>query len=331
MKDSTPRRIYDRLIGSPNAFLLLTTAIVIGAMSLRNPSILSVAQFFDLARNSQTPALMALGVMLILIAGGLDVSFTAIAAFAMYSTVSIAVGADLPMGVIVLCAIAIGAGLGLVNGVLVAVLRLPALIVTLGTLSLFRGILLTWIGSTFIGDMPKSMDSFAAMLLFSITDHNGFNYSLPASFLFLVGAALILAFVLRWTIWGRNIYALGGSEVAAERIGISITSTKISVYVIAGGLAGLAGVLHAGQARLANPFDLVGTELSVIAAVVIGGARLTGGHGTVFGTLLGVFLVTFISTSLIAVGIPSYWQTAAMGVLILVGAAAPFLLKTRRG
>src|SRR3546814_16822486 len=116
---------------------------------------------------------------------------------------------------------------------------------------------------------------------------------------------------MRSTMFGRKIYAIGGSEESAGRIGIDVRRVKIMIYVIAGAIAGLAGTTHLTLARMANPFDLVGMELNVIAAVVLGGARITGGPGTVAGTHLGVFLIPMIHPSLLMVGVPSYLQMAS--------------------
>jgi simple sugar transport system permease protein len=130
-------------------------------------------------------------------------------------------------------------------------------------------------------------------------------------------------FILNHTLLGRGIYAIGGSEVAAQRAGFNIVAIKFFIYGYVGMLAGLAGVAHVSLARMANPFDIVGIELTVITAVVLGGARISGGHGSVLGTLLGVFLLVLIDNNLILLGIDSTWQRAVFGVLILIGVSMP--------
>ena len=130
-------------------------------------------------------------------------------------------------------------------------------------------------------------------------------------------------FLLYRTLLGRTIFALGGSLESARRIGINVRATQVFVYAYVGALSGLAGIIHASMARVANPFDLVGLELSVIAAVVLGGARLAGGYGTITGTLLGVALIVLVNNSLILLGIPSTWQSVVIGALILVGTGVP--------
>ena len=156
------------------------------------------------------------------------------------------------------------------------------------------------------------------------------TYALPSAFLVLVVAVGGTWLLLNRSVLGRCIFALGGSLVSAERIGINVVAVQYCVYAVVGVLAGAAGVVHATLNRVANPFDLVGTELSVIAAVVLGGARITGGHGTILGTLLGVALVAVMNNTLILWGIPSTWQNVVVGLLILIGTGAPALRQRRR-
>ena len=126
---------------------------------------------------------------------------------------------------------------------------------------------------------------------------------------------------------GRSIYAIGGSELASVRLGLPVVKVKFFVYVLIGLIAGITGIVHSSQARVANPFDLVGSELNVLAAVVLGGTRITGGRGSVFGTLVGVFLVTMINNSLVLLGVPSYWERCVIGLLVLIGAGVPILVQ----
>jgi simple sugar transport system permease protein len=299
------------------AFCILTTVV--------DPAFFSLPTLFDLLRNSIVTGIFAIGVLVVLVSGGIDVSFTAIAAFAMYSTTLILVklGIDVPWYGAFALSILIGTGLGLVNAIFIAGFRLPTLIVTLGTLSVVRGFLLTFVGSQLISNVPPGMREFSQLILFRGTTAEGYFYSLPWAF-----AALVLVVVGTWlllyrTLLGRKIFAIGGSEESARRIGIGVRGVQIFIYAYVGALSGLAGIIHASLARVANPFDLVGLELSVIAAVVLGGARLTGGYGTITGTLLGLALIVLVSNSLILLGIPSTWQSVVIGALILLGTGLP--------
>ncbi|MET1025556.1 MAG: ABC transporter permease [Dongiaceae bacterium] len=286
---------------------------------------LSLPTLFDLLRGAIVMGIFSIGVLLVLISGGIDVSFTAIAAFAMYSATSILVHfkIDIPWPVVFLLSIAIGAVLGLLNAIFIAGFRLPTLIVTLGTLSVIRGFLLTFVGSELISNLPANLRGFSRLFIVTGTTSDGSFYALPWAFGALIAVIVVTWFLLYRTILGRTIFALGGSLESARRIGINVRATQVFVYAYVGAISGLAGIIHASLARVANPFDLVGLELSVIAAVVLGGARLAGGYGTITGTLLGVALITVINNSLILLGIPSTWQMVVIGALILIGTGIP--------
>ena len=277
-----------QLLASPQGIVLVFALLFALGVGTINPGFLSAATIVDLLRNSIVTGIFALGVMMILASGGIDVSFTAIGAFAMYTTTVLIMGVDLDIPIIgyfVVSAL-IGAALGFVNGILIGGLGLPTLIVTLGTLSFIRGALLTFVGTTYITNVPREVIGFARTVILRLENAVGQLVSLPLSFVVLVVVALFVAVLMNVTLFGRKIYAIGGSEEGARRIGIDVARVKLLIYVIAGGIAGLAGMTHMTLSRMANPFDLVGSELDVIAAVVLGGARIQGGHGTVVGLSL---------------------------------------------
>jgi len=310
-------------------FALLVTICV--AVSIANPAFLQPSTLIDIGRASVVMGLFALGVFVILAAGGIDVSFTAIAAFTMYS-VTLLVQTylpGLPIVVIILIAMAGGILLGIINGLLVHHLRVPSLIVTIGTQYLFRGFLLSFIGTVWIMSLPPQMGAFGRLPLFQFETANGAVVTLPFYFLVLPAAAILTWWILNRTLMGRAIFAVGGNASIAERLGYSLRTVHLFLFGYAGALAGLAGIIHVCANRQANPFDLVGTEINVIAAVVLGGARITGGTGTVLGTILGVLLVVVINSVLVLVGIPSTWQRLVVGSFILL-AAAFFVTRQRK-
>ena len=293
--------------------------------AIADPGFLSMPTLTDLLRGGIVLGIFAVGAMLVLVSGGIDVSFTAVAAFSMYATTLMLVrwAPGLPWPAAFLVAMAIGAALGAFNGLFIAGFGLPTLIVTLGTLSIFRGFLLTFVGSKLISNLPAGMRDFSRLMMVRGTNADGSFYSLPWAFAFLVGVVVLTWAILHRTMLGRAIFAMGGSMESARRIGIPVRATQFFVYVFVGTIAGLAGIIHASMARVANPFDLVGLELSVIAAVVLGGARLAGGYGTLTGTLLGVALIVLVRNSLIVLGVPSTLQSVAIGLLILIGTGLP--------
>jgi simple sugar transport system permease protein len=311
------------------ALFIVALSLLIG---LINPTFFTIANAFDLLRSCIVIGIFAMGVLIVIVSGGIDVSFTAIGIFALYSTVKLMKGyaPDAPIWIGFISAAIIGLGLGLINGFFIAKFKLPTLIVTLGTLSMFQGFLLFVIGNRIIRDVPPSLTAFARSSLVSLPSARGTAVLHPA-LLITIAVILVVFFLLNYTMLGRGIYALGGSREAAERAGFNVVRTQYFIYAFVGVLSGIAGMTFGSLARQANPQDLVGTELSVIAAVVLGGAQLTGGKGTVIGTILGVILVTIANNSLILIGMPTVWQRVVIGAIILIGTGLPALQARRTG
>jgi simple sugar transport system permease protein len=303
--------------------LVIIAFCAVAAVS--DPSFLSIPTLTDLLRGGIVLGIFAVAAMLVLISGGIDVSFTAIAAFTMYSTAMLlnSLAPEVPWWGAIMIGMCAGAALGSINGILIVGFGLPTLIVTLGTLSVFRGFMLTFIGQKQITTLPPGMREFGRMMMIRGENADGSFYSLPWAFAATLAVIIVTWFILHRTMLGRSIFAIGGSLESARRIGINVRATQFFIYVYVGALAGLAGIIHSSMARVANPFDLVGLELSVIAAVVLGGARLTGGVGTLTGTLLGVALIVLVRNSLVVIGVPATWQMVVIGLLILIGTGLP--------
>ncbi|MHA7181430.1 ABC transporter permease [Arthrobacter sp. MDB2-24] len=311
--------------------LALVLLVLIIGMALISPSFFTVGTLFSIMRGAIVPMVFALGVLIVIISGGIDVSFAAIAIFAGYTTVRVSEAGGFDPGLIGVFAIACGMGalLGLVNGAVIARFRLSTLIVTLGTQGIFRGLLVAYIGSRYIADLPGSMSAVSTANVISIRagDSEAFLHVLVVP---VIALCVLVAWVLKRTMFGRGIYAIGGDPEAARRAGFAVTRIQVALYVLAGVLAAFAGVLHVILGRNANPQALVGTELDIIAAVVLGGASIFGGRGSVLGTVLGVLLVQLINNSLILVGIPTAWQRTAVGVLLIVGVGIQALSAKRQ-
>nr|WP_314094350.1 ABC transporter permease [uncultured Shinella sp.] len=327
---SLGRRLWDILGARPELFTLMLVVATCVVVIIANPDFLQMSNLVDILRASVVRGLFAMGVLVVLAAGGIDVSFTAIAAFVMYAltmlVINIAPG--MPLVAILVIAAAGGAGLGALNGLLVHKLSAPSLIVTIGTQYVYRSFLLTFVGTALFMNIPAAMDSLGKASLYTHVSSNGVASALPATVLVLAVAALVTWFILERTLMGRAIFAVGGNPQIAERLGIKLFTVRVFVFAYAGLLAGIAGVVHVASNRLANPFDLAGMELEIIAAVVLGGARITGGSGSVVGTLLGVLLITLVSNVLIFVGIPSTLQLFIVGLFILI-AGTIFTLRNR--
>jgi simple sugar transport system permease protein len=308
----------------PELMVAAVLAIAVLAIGTINPVFWQASNIFSLLRASVITGILALAVLLVMLSGGIDVSFPAFAIAAMYLTVKAMIawqfdGVLLPF----LMASGIGLTLGLVNAVFVHYLRMIPLIVTLGTGTAVRGFILGVVGTSQINidQMPPLLIGFARGEFFSVTQANGAEAGLSSMVLVYAALAVAVHLLLRHTMLGRGIYALGGGEEAARRVGFNTRRLTFVIYGLAGALAGFAGLLHGAMIWTANPRDMVGLELDVIAAVVLGGASIFGGRGTVIGTLLGVLTLVVITNSLIILGVDTTWQRVVVGAIVIAATA----------
>lgn len=299
--------------------LLIVMVVVVAIISMINSQFLTVYNLFDLLRSSITDGFFAIGVMIVMISGGIDISFPAIGAFAMYTTTIIFNTLEYEGSILLpmITAMLIGIALGSMNALFIHVFHIPTFIATLGTQNIICGILLTFIGSDAIMRLPDGFTAFSKSSLITVPAQVG-KSSLPSAIILLIVISIIAWFILNHTMLGRGVYAIGGNPVAAQRVGFHVGLIQLFIYCFAGGVAGISGLTYTCLVRTSNPFDIIGTELTIIAAVVLGGTSISGGKGSVRGTLLGVFMITIISNSLIMVGISTYWQRAVLGFLIIL-------------
>lgn len=316
------------LLKHNETYLFLVVILFSLAITIINPVFIGIENIFDLLRSSSGTAILAIGVFLVLLSGGIDVSSTAIAITGQYIAVNvlIATGVD-NLAVAMLIAVALGIGLGAINAVFISIFKIPALIATLGTSSLFHGALLEFVGTKSIntGSLPECIKAFGKVNIITLTRADGSEYGLSVFFLILVFLVLLTWYILKFTMIGRGIYALGGNPEAAKRTGFNIRKIQFFIYCYVGALAGIMGVMHLSLIRYGNPNYLVGTELGVIAAVVLGGTRITGGTGTLTGTMLGVALIVILEKNLVLIGLSSYWQQFFIGLIIVIGVTVTYL------
>lgn len=322
-----------RLRGQNNEGVLALSIVVLSVIvGIADASFWSLSTLLNISTSALDNLVFALGVLIVLISGGIDVSFMAIGIFAGYSVVLLTndtgVGASSASVGFALAA-AMGVGLGMLNALAIAGLRLPTLIATLGTLGIIRGVLLAYVGSKVITQYPPGLNDLSTNYL--VTAHGG-GGSTRLSVLIVPAVVLcvLVSLMLRYTMVGRGIFAIGGDAESARRAGFPVTRIQVFIYAVVGLLAGIAGLIHVTQVRLANPYELVGGELDVIAAVVLGGASIFGGKGSVLGTVLGVVLIALIRSSLILLGVPGSWQRAAVGALLIIGITAQALSSSAR-
>ncbi|KZL92387.1 ribose transport system permease protein RbsC [Clostridium magnum DSM 2767] len=298
-------------------YIILILSLLIG---LVNPAFFTIDTVFGTARSILITMIFALCEMVIIISGGIDVSFPAIACFSLYFTISIMniyhinsiVFAFVLSGLL-------GFAWGVINGLLIGKFKIPALIATLGTSSLANGTTLAYSGGRDISNIPSAVDALSHKFLFSIQNATGGKSTMTIFIILPILLCFFIHWILKYTMLGRKIYAVGGDSNAARIAGINVIKTQFIIYMFTGFLTGIAGISNAILMRNAHPSNLMGAEMMVIAAVVIGGTRITGGHGTVIGTVLGVLLIGLVSNNLIMLGIPNYWQTFAVGLIIVIG------------
>lgn len=321
-------RMIQQLTRRSETYVLLIVILFSAFVTAINPAFLTLENLFDLLRSSSGTAILAVGIFLVLLSGGVDVSCTTIAIVGQYISVNVLINTGID-NIFFMFAISIvlGIALGAINAVFVSLFRLPTLIVTLGTSSLYHGAMLEFVGTRAVnvGGLPQSIKTFGTMDVLTLYRPDGTTYGLSVFFVMLVAVLLLTYFILKFTMIGRGIYAVGGNLEAARRAGFNTTKIQFFVYMYAGMLAGIMGVMHLGLIRYSNPNYLVGTELSIIAAVVLGGTRISGGTGTITGTMIGVMLITILEKNLIMIGLSSYWQQFFVGVVLILGVSITYL------
>jgi erythritol transport system permease protein len=311
-----------RILLEGRAFFALILIIVV--FSLLSPNYFTVSNFLTMANHVAIYGLLSIGMLLVILNGGIDLSVGSVLALCGVVAGALMQGVALPaFGVIlyppvwavVVITCVLGALVGALNGVLIAYFKVPAFVATLGTLYVARGVaLLMTNGLTYnnLGGRPELGNTGFDWL--------GFNRigGVPIGVIVLAVVALLCHLVLTRTAFGRWLYASGGNERAAELSGVPTKGVKIAVYVLSGICAAIAGLVLSSQLTSAGPTAGTTYELTAIAAVVIGGAALTGGRGTVGGTMLGAFVIGFLSDGLVIVGVSSYWQTVFTGAVIVL-------------
>ena len=302
-------------IGGTEGWLLLVILVMGGGLGLLAPSFLTLPNLFDLLNASAVNIIFGVGLLVVLIAGGIDISFAVAASVVQYLvaiTLAPLGGGDWAVGL--LLAGVFGALLGCVNAFLIHQFRIVSIVVTIATFNLFFGLLMFWSGGVSIYDLP---DWWTTRVVIFGTEAGGHaELTLPV----LVMAACVAAtwLLLRRTSTGRQLYALGDNPEGARRVGINVGAMHYLAYGWLGLMAGIAGLMQAHYAQEVVPNALYGRELDVLAAVVLGGARLGGGRGTILGVFLGIILVAVTQNGLNLLGISPYAFKMIIGAIILV-------------
>ncbi|GAB3994599.1 ABC transporter permease [Glycomyces albus] len=284
--------------------------VVVGATAVSGGFVFSADGWRNLLVTPSMLMILAVGQACVIITRNVDLSVGSVLGLTAYMTGRLFVDfPDLPVVAVVAGAVGLGAVLGLVNGVIVAVAKVPALVITLGTLYIYRGVFLTWAGSDRINasDMPRD---FLAL---------GTQQIGPVPVLSIVALVVLVTvgYSMYYSRAGREMYAIGSDPDAAKLYGLPVTRRIISAFVLSGALAGLAGVVYAARYGTVSSGAGFGVELEAVGAAVIGGVAIFGGSGTVWGAALGAALLVTINRVLPVVGVSDFWQRAVVGALIL--------------
>jgi len=311
-----------KLFSSYEAIVFLAIVILGAIITAVNPNFLSLENILDLLKSYSFVGILAIGVLFVLVSGGIDISFTATATVAMYVMAVIVNNYGGNMFTAFLIASVVGVLLGMFNALLLHYFKIHSIIITIATLNIYYGLLTVFSGGKWIYSLPVWFREFAQLRVFTISNPTGGEYGLSIITVIWLALLLMAWIILRFTLIGRGIYALGGNPVSAKRVGFNILRLQLFVYGFMGWLAGIAGVVLTLLVQSVAPNSIVGKELDVLAAVVLGGASLIGGVGTLGGTVLGVLLIATMNNGMTLMRIPAFWYDVFIGLIIVISVSA---------
>jgi ribose transport system permease protein len=334
--DSTLAEIIDRkthrgpiawLVSRQVFWVLLAAILACIALSLITTTFDTPQNLYNVTRNFAFVGIIAVGMTAVIITGGIDLSVGSTVLVSAIVT-SVLMSSGLPLIVALPAAILASLAVGLVNGILIAIVGMPPFVVTLGMMSVARSLGMVFSQNKMIyefgPDQPILLQLGGGSVVIG-------GLPIPNPLIVMIVLAIVTSLALHWTKWGRYLYAIGGNERAAVLTGVPVKSVKISVYMFVAFTAGLTGFLEAGWLGSVTTNLGQGMELTVIAAAVIGGANLAGGNGTALGAIVGAALIEVIRNSLILLGISTFWQGTFVGCFIVLAVAFDRLRNAETG
>lgn len=301
-------------------FMMIAILIALMAViSIIAPAFLEPSNLINIVTNNVILAIMAIGMTLVIVTAGIDVSVGSQLGFASIFVGLAAIKPDSNVFTVFAVGIICGILLGLVNGILISGVEIPAIVVTLGTLSIFRGSIQLYTNGHWVTSLPNWYTS--------IYKNSFLGLPIPIWILILVIA--VCSFFINFTKTGRSIYAMGGNNIASSRVGINNNGVNLLVFALMGALTGIASTLYGAQLAVVDPNAATGFEMTVIAAVVIGGANILGGSGSILGTLIGVLILGVIQNGMVLTHVETYWQNVVMGLIIII-AVTSNVISTKR-
>ena len=290
--------------------IILVILLMILIFSYGSDVFFTYGNFISILQQTAIKGVMAVGMTLIIISGGIDLSAGAIAGLSsmVAATIMTKYSGDYVVPLSIIVALLIGIICGFINGALIAFFDLQPFLVTMGTMSLFRGLDYIYSGALPVRNLPQSFLGFM----------NSMNSSVPIPVIILLSLSIIAFLGIKYSRYGRHIFAVGGNEEATRLSGINVREIKIRTYIFGALTSVLAGIIYIGRLSAADPKMGDGYELDAIAAAAIGGASMSGGKGGIIGSLMGAFMLAMLANGLTLLNIQSFYQTAATGVIIII-------------
>jgi ribose transport system permease protein len=323
LEDTINRRLHASrlswLLGQQMFWVLMAAVVAFVTMAFASDVFATQQNLFNVTRNFAFVGIIALGMTAVIVTGGIDLSVGSTLVLS-GMVIGMSMNAGMPFWAAAPLAILTGLGIGAFNGILIAYLRFPPFVVTLGMLSIARSLAMVLSGNRMVYEFGPDQATLTIIgggfinLWLPFAD----SIQVPIPVLFLIVGAIATSFAFRWTRWGRHVFAIGGNEHAAVLTGIPVRRVKVSVYMFSGLCAGVAGILEVGWLGTITTSLGQGMELTVIAATVIGGANLMGGVGNAFGAVVGAALIEVIRNSLTLLGISTFWQGTFVGCFIII-------------
>lgn len=305
-------------VGAENLSLIIALVIMVALITTQTEFFFSPRNLMNIGQNMAVVGLIAVGMTLVIVSAGLDISVGSIAGCASVVCALVVTQMGTVIGGVAF-GMGIGVVLGLINATIISILRVNPVVATLATFSAFRGVafLIAPEGRP-IGVLDQNLAWLGSGRLFQTETFPG----LPVAFLILIVVAVAAHFVMTSTVFGRSIYSMGGNPVAARLAGINLTRMRYAIYAISGALSGLAGVIVTARTSSGQPASgTQGLELEAITAVFLGGALMAGGKGTIVGSMLAVLLLATLSNGMNLLGIPTFYQLVAKGLLLVLAVA----------
>ena len=317
---ATLGRILLALLRAREMSVLLALLLVAAGIAMVTPYFLTTDNLMGVFRSFSTTAIMSIGMVMVIITGGIDLSVGSVMGLSGLVT-ALAFQNGFPTAVCVSFGLGVGFVFGLVNGLLVTAGRLPPFIATLGTLSIGRGLM--YIITRGVPLTPDTPDIFNMI-------GQGYVGNVPAPVIIMLLLAVIFSVIMAFTTFGRHVYATGGNQQAAWLSGVNTSRVKLIVYTLSGAISAIAGVVAFSRYLSAEPASGFGVELDVIAAAVIGGASLSGGVGSVQGAIIGAALTGIIANGVVLMNINTYAQQAITGAVILIAVSIDVWRQARK-